>query len=237
MLLNCGVGEDSWKSLGQQEIQPVRRKGNQSWIFIGRTDAEAVTPILWPTDVKNLLIWKDPEYGKDWRQEEKGMTEDVMASPTQWTWFWVNSLNWWWTGKPGMLQSLGSQSWTRLSYWTELNEFYMAYFSEGFVVLGSMKTSEETTAFCHRIRFLHLHYGGIKMDSKYMTKKYLWWGNLKIKKAECRRIDAFELWCWRRLLRVPWTARRSNKSILKEISPRYSLEDWSWNSNTLATWC
>ena len=60
-----------------------------------------------------------------------------------------------------------------------------------------------------------------------------------IKKAECQRIDAFELWCWRRLLRVPWTARRSNQSILKEISPEYSLEGlmWSWNSNTLATWC
>ena len=59
-----------------------------------------------------------------------------------------------------------------------------------------------------------------------------------IKKAESRRIDAFELWCWRRLLRVPWTARRSNQSILKEISPEYSLEGrWSWNSNTLASWC
>ena len=56
-----------------------------------------------------------------------------------------------------------------------------------------------------------------------------------IKKAKCQRIDAIELWCWRRLLRVPWTARRSNQSILKEISPAYSLKDWcwSWNSNTL----
>ena len=60
-----------------------------------------------------------------------------------------------------------------------------------------------------------------------------------IKKAECQRIDAFELWCWRRLLRVPWTARRSIKSILKEISPNIHWKDWcwSWNSNTLATWC
>ena len=59
-----------------------------------------------------------------------------------------------------------------------------------------------------------------------------------IKKAVCWRIDAFELWCWRRLLRVPWTARRSNQSILKEISPGCSLEGcWSWNSNTLVTWC
>ena len=61
-----------------------------------------------------------------------------------------------------------------------------------------------------------------------------------IKKAEHRRIDAFELWCWWRLLRVPWTAKRSNQSILKEISPEYLLRRswcWSWNSNTLATWC
>ena len=60
-----------------------------------------------------------------------------------------------------------------------------------------------------------------------------------IKKAERQQIDAFELWCWRRLFRVPWTARRSNESILKEFSPEYLLQDWcwSWNSNTWATWC
>ena len=59
-----------------------------------------------------------------------------------------------------------------------------------------------------------------------------------IKKAECWRIDAFELWCWRRLLRVPWTTRRSKLSILKGIRPEYSLKRcWSWNSNTLANWC
>ena len=60
-----------------------------------------------------------------------------------------------------------------------------------------------------------------------------------VKKTECRRIDVFELWCWRRLLRASWTARRSNQSILKEIGPEYSWKDWCWrwNSNTLATWC
>ena len=58
-----------------------------------------------------------------------------------------------------------------------------------------------------------------------------------IKKAEHQRIDAFELWCWRRLLRVPWTARRSNQSILKEISPEYSLKDWDWSSNGWAILC
>ena len=62
-----------------KEIQPVNSKGNQSWIFIGRTDAEAETPILWPPDAENWLIWKDPDSGKDWGQEEKGMTEDEMV--------------------------------------------------------------------------------------------------------------------------------------------------------------
>ena len=62
-----------------EEIQPVHPKGNQSWIFIGRTDVEAETPILWPPDAKNWLIWKDFNAGKDWRQEEKGTTEDEMV--------------------------------------------------------------------------------------------------------------------------------------------------------------
>ena len=61
-----------------KEIKPVSLKGNQSWVFIGRTDVEAETPILWPPDVKNWLIGKDPDAGKDWRWEEKGTTEDEM---------------------------------------------------------------------------------------------------------------------------------------------------------------
>ena len=65
--------------LDSKEIQPVHPKGNQSWIFIGRTDAKAETLILWPPDVKSWLIWKDPDAGKDWRQEEKETTEDEMV--------------------------------------------------------------------------------------------------------------------------------------------------------------
>ena len=86
-----------------------RYKGNQSWIYIGRTDAETETPILWPPDAKNWLIGKDPDAGKDWGQEEKGKTEDDdwMASPTWWTWVWASSGSCWWTGKPGVLQSMG----------------------------------------------------------------------------------------------------------------------------------
>ena len=83
MLLNCGVGEDSWESLGLQG-DPDHHKGNQSWIFTGKTDAEAETPTLWPPDVKNWLIWKDPDTGKDWGQEEKGMTEDEVVGCHHW---------------------------------------------------------------------------------------------------------------------------------------------------------
>ena len=70
--------------LNSKEIQPVHPKGNQSWIFIGKTDAEAETPVLWPPDAKNWLIGKDPDAGKDWRQEEKGTTEDEMFGWHHW---------------------------------------------------------------------------------------------------------------------------------------------------------
>ena len=79
------VLEKSLESLlDSKEIQAVHPKGNQFWTFVGRTDAEAETPILWPTDAKNWLIWKDPDAGKDWRQEEKGTTEDEMVGCHLW---------------------------------------------------------------------------------------------------------------------------------------------------------
>ena len=111
-----------------KEIQPVNPKGNQSWILIGRTDAEAEaeTPILWPRDAKNLLIGKDPDSGKDGRWEEKGTTEDEMVGSHHWhdEWVWVGSGSWWWTGKPSVLQSMGSQrighDWAIELNWTEI---------------------------------------------------------------------------------------------------------------------
>ena len=84
--------------LEKSEVQPVHPQGKQSWIFIGRTDTEAETPILWPPDTKKSLIWKDPDAGKDWRREEKRTTEDEMVGwhhRLQWTWVWVNSGSWW----------------------------------------------------------------------------------------------------------------------------------------------
>ena len=86
-------------------IQPVHPKGNQSWIFFGRTNDEAETPVLWWPGAKNWHIGKGPDAGKDWRQGEKGTTgwDGWMASLTRWTWVWVGSESWWWTGRPGVL--------------------------------------------------------------------------------------------------------------------------------------
>ena len=107
-----------------KDIQPVHPKRNQSWILIGRTDAEAETPILWPPDAKNWLIWKRPwcwERLKAGGEGDDRRWDGWMAPLTWWTWVWVNSGSWWWTGRPGVLQSMGLQSRTQLSNWTELN--------------------------------------------------------------------------------------------------------------------
>ena len=124
MLLNCGVEKTLESPLDGKEIQPVYPKGAQSWVFIGRTDVEAETPILWPPDAKNWLFWKDPDVGKDWGQKEKEITKDEMVG-------WChNSMGM----SLGKLQELvmDREAWrsvihgvaksrTRLSNWTELN--------------------------------------------------------------------------------------------------------------------
>ena len=79
LILNCGVGEDSWESLGLQEDPTAYPKGDQPWVFIGKTDAKAETPVFWAPHVKSWLIGKDPDAGRDWEQEEKGTTKDEMA--------------------------------------------------------------------------------------------------------------------------------------------------------------
>ena len=86
MLLNCVLEKTLENPFDWKEIKPVKPKGNQYWLFIGRADAEAETPILWPPNAKNWFIGKDPGVRKDWRQEEKGTTEDNMAG-------WHHQLN------------------------------------------------------------------------------------------------------------------------------------------------
>ena len=83
-LVNCLLEKTLECLLDCKEIQPVHPKGDQSWVFIGRTDTEAETPILWLLDAKNWLLGKDPDAGKDWRQEEKGMTEDEIVGWHHW---------------------------------------------------------------------------------------------------------------------------------------------------------
>ena len=114
-----------------KEIQPVHPKGDQSWVTTGRTDVEAEIPTLWPPDAKSQLIGKDPNAGKDWGHEKKGTTEDGgMAPPTQWTWVWVDSGRWWWTGRPGVLQFMGSQ---RFDWETELTN-YLGFYLQLFII-------------------------------------------------------------------------------------------------------
>ena len=100
-----------------KEVQPVHPKGDQFWVFTGRTDVEA--PILWPPDAKSWLIREDPDTGKDWEGDDRGRV-CWRASPTQWTWVWVNSGSWWWTERPGMLCFMWSQR-VRHDWATELN--------------------------------------------------------------------------------------------------------------------
>ena len=112
--------------LNCKEIQPVHPKGDQSWMFIGRTDVEAETPILWPPDAKSWVIWKDPDAGKDWGQEEKGMTEDEIVG---WQ-HWLDGHGFGWT--PGFSDGQGGLvccgSWGRKEFnmtewlnWTKVN--------------------------------------------------------------------------------------------------------------------
>ena len=108
-----------------KEIQPVHPKGNQSWIFIGRTEAEVETPILWSlatwckelTHLKRPWCWERLKAGRE--GDDRGW-DGWMASLTQWTRIWVNSGSWWWTGRPGVLKSMGSQR-VRPNWVTELN--------------------------------------------------------------------------------------------------------------------
>ena len=140
-----------------KEIQQVHPKGDQSWVFIGRIDVEAETPMLWPCE--ELTHWKRPDAGRDWGQEE-----------------------------------MGQQRMRRLDGITDSMDI----------------TLPTKVRLVKAIVFPVVVYGCESWT---------------VKKAECQRIDAFELWwCWRRLFSVPWIARRSNLSILKEISFEYSLE-------------
>ena len=120
------LGKTLESPLESKETKPMNTKENQSWLLFERTDVEAEAPILWSHDAKNELIGKDPDAGKDSKQEEKGMTEEWdgwMALPTQWTSVWASSWCCWWIGKPG-LPSMWSQR-VRHNWMIELNQWWM----------------------------------------------------------------------------------------------------------------
>ena len=145
-LFNCGVGKASWESFGLQEDQTsqfwwksVLNIHWKDWCWSWNSNT-------WPPDAKNWLIWKDPDAGKDWRQEEKGMTEDKMVGLHQWLNghefdLTASSGSWWWTRKPGMLQSMGSQrvghDWATKLNWTECinSESQIPLFSQDLLLL------------------------------------------------------------------------------------------------------
>ena len=170
MLLNCGVEEHSWESLGLQgdPTSPSQRKSvlNITW-----------KDWCWSWNSNTLATWceelthlKRPDAGKDWRQEEKGMRgwDGCMASPTQWTWVWVNSESWWWTGRPGLLQSMGSQK-VRHDWVTELNWTVMNY---NIIALQSLDLFTSWTLVIHILDWEGgLETGGLLVDP--LNKKFM----------------------------------------------------------------
>ena len=200
------------RPLGCREIKPVNPKGKQSWIFFGRTYAvaEAPTSATWCTEQtlrKRSWCWERLRAGGE--GDDRGW-DGWMASPTWWTWVWIDYRSWWWTGSPGVLWFMGSQRVVH-DWATELNWLLE---KKVMTILDSILKSRDITL-STKVRLV-----------KAMVFPVVMYGceSWTVKKADHWRIDAFKLWCWRRLLRVPWTARRSNQSILKEISPEYLLE-------------
>ena len=244
MLLNYGVGEDSWESLGQQgdPTSPSYRKSvlnihwkNWCWRWNFNTLAIWCEEL---THLKRPWCWERLKVGGE--GDNRGW-DGWMASPTQWTWVWVSSGSWWWTGKPGCCSPWGSRvrhDWATELNWTENHCRWCLQPWNQKTLAPWKKSSDQPRQHIQKQR----HYFANKICLvKTMVFPMVMYGckSWTIKKAEHQRIDAFKLWCWRRLLRIPWTAWRSNQSILKEINPEYSLEGLmlKLKPQYFATWC
>ena len=209
-----GVGE-SWK---QWQIKPVNPKGNQSWIFIGRPDAEVSTSILWPPDEKNWLIRKDPDAGKDWRQE-KGMTEAEMVG-------WHHQLDghefeqapWIGEGQGSLvccsLWSCKELDMTEQLKWPEwqitsslalkaLQKVTAAMKSEDICFLAGKESYDKSRQCFEKQRHYSANKGSYSQGSDLPSGNVPFW-ELDHEELEHQKTEAFALWCWRRLLRVPW---------------------------------
>ena len=225
-LLNVVLEKTLESLLDCKEIQPVHPKGDQSWVFIGKTDVEAETPIVQPPDMNSWLFGKDPDAGKDWGLEEKGMTEDRWLDHITFSrdmvlcglWQCMMDREAWRTAILGVTK--GELNWTELN-WSATADDVCSHEIKRRLLLGrkimtnldSILKSRDITLPTKVCLVKAMVFPVVMYECESWT----------VKKAEHRITDAFELWCWRRLLRVLWTARRSNQSILKEISPGISL--------------
>ena len=174
--------------LGCKEIKTVNPKGNQPWIFIGRTDAEAQALILCPPDAKSRkrpCCWERLKAGGGGRSRGR---DGEVASPTQWTWIWANSVIQWRTQEPGILQSMGLQSWTWLSNWTTTGPLY----------LFAMKVRQQTRkgAICFRWQSFFIH---ITPRVKYWLKIHL----IGLSQDDCSQLSSSCL----RVLVSSWGSR------------------------------
>ena len=185
--------------LACNEIQPVHSEGHQPWDFFGRNDAEAETPVLWPPHAKSWLIGKDSDAGRDWGKKRRGRQRMRWLDG-----IWLDGRESDWTpgvgdgqGGPACCDSWGHKEsdTTERPIWSDLIWW---------------------VSLC--LTCLYSQSYGFFPVVMYRCNRWT------IKKAECWRTDTFKLWCWRRLLSISWTARRSKQSILKEINPQYSLE-------------
>ena len=179
-------------------------------MLIGRPDFEVETPILWPPDAKGWFIWKNPDAGKDWRQEKRvrwldDITDSMDLSLGRLQELVLNMEAW--HGAAHRISRIGHDWVTELN-WTELLLGRKAMANIDCILKAEILLCQQMSTWSNLWFFLVVMYGC-----------ECW----TITKAEHQRTDAFELWFWRKFLRILWTARKSKQSVLKEISTEYSL--------------
>ena len=189
-----------------KEIQPVHPKGDQSWVIIGRTDAKAETPILWPPHGKSWLIGKDPDAGKDWGQEEKGRTEDKMVGWHHWLnghglgvlWELVMDMKAWRAAVHGV-----AKSWTRLSDWTELKSLLMLTAAMKFKDACSLQERYDQPTQHIEMQSHYFTNKGLSSQSYGLYSSHVWMCELEYKDIWVQKNWCFWSVIWEKTLESP----------------------------------